>query len=164
MKAPTPAPYGAKRDGQPHRGNRQTVAHVSLKHNGMIHSNHGLRVQGLMYAEQYGVAIHPRADIDVCRSLAQSCVKQSTVVLATIKMHVGMSASLIFDQDRVLFPKIRRPSYLGFPEKSRAWYHMLPTSFLQHHALCLDDFGDGLVSALGRDYLVQRIKKRRNCA
>jgi len=108
-----------KRDGQAHRGNstvpcfQQIVAHVSLKHNGMIRLNHGLRVQGLIYAEQYEVAIHPRADIGVCRSL----------VLATIKIACCMSASLIFDQDRVLFPKIRRPSYyLGFPEKSRAWY------------------------------------------
>ncbi len=92
----------------------------------MIHLNHGLRVQGLMYAEQYEVAIHPRADIGVCRSLAQPCnayVKQATVVLvATIKTACCMSASLIFDEDRVLFPKIRRPSYLGLPEKSRAWY------------------------------------------
>jgi hypothetical protein len=91
----------------------------------MIHLNHGLGVQGLMYAEQYEVAIHPRADIGVCRSLAQSCDaygKQATVVLATIKIACCMSASLIFDQDRVLFPKIRRPWYLGFPEKSRAWY------------------------------------------
>lgn len=87
-----------------------------------LNLNQGLRVQRLMYAEQYEVAIHPRADIGVCRSLAQSCVKQSTVVLATIEIACCMSASLFFDQDRVLFPKIRRPSYLGFPEKSRAWY------------------------------------------
>jgi len=71
-----------------------------------------------MYAEQYGVAIQPRADIDVCRSLAQSCVKQSTVALATIKIACCMSASLIFDQDRVLFPKIRRPSYLMLAQVS----------------------------------------------
>ncbi len=42
--------------------------------------------------------------------------------------------------------------------------NMLLISFLQHHALCLDDFDDELLSALGRDFLVQRIKKRRNCA